>query len=325
MILILTKNSDITSDKVCVWLNYFKVPFLRINENINAFEEIKISNMKTEIRFKYKEKIYNLLDFKIIWNRRGFFTTLMPDFNLLNLRKEKVYQVINSHLYEERKTLHNFIFESLSKQFHINDPRQYNANKLISLQTVVECGLNIPETSIVQDISKLNKSPENLITKNIQDVLSYFDGKISFGHSTKEVTELDLSVNNCFYSLFQEKIEKKYEIRSFVFFDKVFSMAIFSQNNSKTSTDFRNYDRENPNRMIPFKLPETVEKKLLNFMQKMNLESGSVDFIYNGKDFVFLEVNPVGQFDFVSVLCNYKIEKVIAQKLSEKYNELYLN
>lgn len=325
MILILSESADISTDKVCVWLNNYKIPFLRINENINAFEKIRISNKKTEIRLKYNGEKYNLLDLKIVWNRRGFFKTLIPDLKSVNLKILKSHKTINYHINEEIRTLENFIFESLSKQFHINDPRQYNANKLISLQTAVECGLTIPETSIIQDVSKLNENPENLITKNIQDVLSYFDGKISFGHSTKELTELDLSENNCFYSLFQEKVEKKYEIRSFIIFDEVFSMAIFSQNNSKTSTDFRNYDREKPNRMIPFQLPEIVEKNLLSFMQKMKLESGSVDFIYNGNNFVFLEVNPVGQFDFVSVLCNYKIEKYIAGKLSEKYNELYLN
>ena len=30
-------------------------------------------------------------------------------------------------------------------------------------------------------------------------------------------------------------------------------------------------------------------------------------------EYVFLEVNPVGQFNFVSELCNYYIEKNIAE------------
>lgn len=33
------------------------------------------------------------------------------------------------------------------------------------------------------------------------------------------------------------------------------------------------------------------------------------------EEYIFLEVNPVGQFNMTSVPCNYNLEKIIAQKL----------
>ena len=54
-------------------------------------------------------------------------------------------------------------------------------------------------------------------------------------------------------------------------------------------------------------------------MDQLNLDSGSIDIIYStNKEYVFLEVNPIGQFGMVSSPCNYYIEKRIAQYFKSK-------
>lgn len=93
-------------------------------------------------------------------------------------------------------------------------------------------------------------------------------------------------------------------------------MAIFSQLDDKTKLDFRNYNEENPNRNVPFKLPHEVENKLRNLFEQLDLNTGSIDLILTPKnDFVFLEINPVGQFGMTSYPCNYYLEKKIAKYL----------
>ena len=95
-----------------------------------------------------------------------------------------------------------------------------------------------------------------------------------------------------------------------------FSMAIFSQSNSKTKIDFREYDNEIPNRCVPYILPKYIEKLLLKFSKKVGLNSGSFDLIKTVDDnYVFLEVNPAGQFGMVSYPCNYFLEEKIANHL----------
>jgi glutathione synthase/RimK-type ligase-like ATP-grasp enzyme len=98
----------------------------------------------------------------------------------------------------------------------------------------------------------------------------------------------------------------------------MFTMAIFSQMDEESEVDFRNVDvnGNHPNRMVPFNLPNESAYKIHKLMHKLKLESGSIDIIVdNNNDYYFLEVNPVGQFNFVSEICNYHIEKYIANFL----------
>jgi glutathione synthase/RimK-type ligase-like ATP-grasp enzyme len=116
--------------------------------------------------------------------------------------------------------------------------------------------------------------------------------------------------------LLQEYTEKDVELRIFFIEQKLFTMAIFSQLDEQTSVDYRNYNTEKPNRNVPYKLPTEIKKKILAFAKKAQLNTGSIDIILNKDgEYVFLEVNPVGQFGWVSKNCNYYIEQEIAKHL----------
>ena len=135
---------------------------------------------------------------------------------------------------------------------------------------------------------------------------------------TSEVQEEDFELidDTIFPSLFQRKIAKEYEIRSFFIDGQFYSMAIFSQKNAQTKVDFREYDHEVPNQTSTYQLPGSVQEKLTRLMEALKLDTGSIDLIRTlDGEYVFLEVNPVGQFDNVSYFCNYNLEKIIAQAL----------
>ena len=76
--------------------------------------------------------------------------------------------------------------------------------------------------------------------------------------------------------------------------------------------DFRHYDFDIPNRSVPFQLPHLIEKKIHKLFKALGLNTGSVDLIKSQKgEFVFLEINPMGQFGMVSYPCNYQLEKKV--------------
>ena len=51
-------------------------------------------------------------------------------------------------------------------------------------------------------------------------------------------------------------------------------------------------------------------------MDLLNLDCGSIDMILTPKnEYVFLEVNPIGQFGMTSYPCNFQLEKRIAEIL----------
>ena len=69
-------------------------------------------------------------------------------------------------------------------------------------------------------------------------------------------------------------------------------------------------------RNVTFQLPLEVEQKIEQFMQLAKLNTGSIDVILTpDNQFVFLEVNPAGQFDWLSKSCNYYVEEAIAKEL----------
>ncbi|KAF2516652.1 ATP-grasp domain-containing protein [Flavobacterium foetidum] len=100
-------------------------------------------------------------------------------------------------------------------------------------------------------------------------------------------------------------------------------MAIFSQSNPQTRLDFRAYDWDNPNRFIPYQLPEHIEAKIEMLMKNLNLNTGSIDLIKSSTngDYYFLEVNPSGQFGMTAFPCNFPLHKIVAENLILLNNE----
>jgi glutathione synthase/RimK-type ligase-like ATP-grasp enzyme len=77
-----------------------------------------------------------------------------------------------------------------------------------------------------------------------------------------------------------------------------------------------------PNRFVPYKLPERIEKQISDFMERIELNTGSLDMIKSIVDgkYYFLEVNPSGQFGMTSKPCNYNLHKKVADFLIENDN-----
>ena len=192
------------------------------------------------------------------------------------------------------------------------------------LELAHKVGLNIPKTLITNDKKALITFAEEhktIITKPLAFPYTYLDPakkekpKLSYTRvlEMEEITGLPEVFS---YGLFQEKVEKKFEIRSFFLAGKIWSMAIFSQGSEQTEVDFRNYNVQQKNRTVPFMLPKTIQRKVIKFMEVAQLQWGSLDFAYtpNG-EIIFFEVNPQGQFGMLSKPCNYHLEEKIAEHL----------
>lgn len=321
--MILGESCDKSTDLVCLWLKHWNIPFLRLNEEngINPVIEIEYEDAGIKT-FIHKDGIrYNLNGIQKTWFRRGYFTFRhIADIPTLS---HETNDSIEEHLSNEGKTLEKFLYYYLSNGIAINHPDNYNYNKLIALREAQKVGLKIPQTilSVCPDeIRKFLNQQGSCISKSIQDMMglktnndyTFFTGK------TVRVEKDEICSKGHWYSLFQKEIKKKYELRIFYFMGKMFTMAIFSQMDKDSELDFRNVDvnGNHPNRMVPFNLPKKAANKIHKLMNNLKLESGSIDIIVNNtNDYFFLEVNPVGQFNFVSEICNYHIEKYIANFL----------
>jgi len=332
-ILIISEDRDLTASEVVHWLllnGEFQI--IRINEtdkikilNISIDKE-RESNFSIEINDRLVIKSDQIYAY---WYRRGELAYNKVVANSGNIKiADLLNESLNKYYNIEWETATEYIYYLLrkSRSISINSWFDLKTNKLINLEVAKQIGLSVPETIVSNDIQhviQFVKRNKTVISKPLSiNSGSFWHEKYFYKYSigTKLITLEDLNEvqkeKKSFQpTLFQEYIDKDFEIRSFYFNGQFYSMAIFSQNNPKTQIDFRNYDQSLPNRNVPFKLPVDIECKLGKLMTVLDYDSGSFDIIYNKGEYVFLEVNTVGQLSWVSKNCNYQIEKIIANEI----------
>lgn len=328
MILIISKEKfELSTENVIDWIDYYGEKFIRINgDEYSQKGNLNIELANSKLKIKYKDLEINPEEIDFIWYRRWsdrnnyhFFDN--PDIGLPIIDKLTNYQTANNN---ELKSLLVHILEGKKWLSH---PSNSSLNKLIVLAEASKLGFRIPDTKICSSKNELLKffnTYKEIISKDLHNSLTFRDESYFYNSITNKISKnYILKLPKKFTpSLFQNLIKKKYEIRTFYLDNRCYSMAIFSQNDNQTKIDFRNYNDNKPNRYVPYILPKEMELKIIQLMQKLNLNTGSIDLIkdYNG-NYIFLEINPVGQFGMVSEPCNYYLEKIIAQYLTNKKDE----
>ena len=318
MILIKSKSFELSSNVVYKWIKYLKHDVIRINRwDFNQNNILIKKHTNKEIHIEYNRTSLSSID--RFWYRRE--STNYPTFIIP--KKITNGHEINKHIINEIDFIKEVFYNSLinKDKNSLSKPWKGNLNKITTICSAESVGLSIPEFVITNEKIHLNdffKRRKQIVVKPISNVVTVKANGESLFPYTKILLNDDLkNIPNFFFpSLFQEYIEKKLEIRTFFMDGQFFSMAMFTQQDSKTTIDFRNYNFKSPIRTVPFKLPEIVENKLIALFELLNLKSVSIDIILSKKnEYVFLEINPVGQFGMVSYPCNYYLEKKIANKL----------
>ncbi len=325
MVLILSQDSEITTNRVIDWLKFYKTDYVRINqESKKEIIELSIDNQGNEtIKILIDDnQIIDLSKISACWYRRGdILISNFTDFSNFT-DEDSLNKYLEMKKNHELKIIENYIYDRIKSSKKLCDYRAARINKLIALNYAREVGLKIPETYILTKktdlIALLNKCG-TLITKPIAECLQYRN-ETSYYQSFTEVIDYDVvkEMNDHFFpSLFQPLLDKKFELQIFYMPNKIHSIAIMSQENDKTKIDFRRYDTEKPNRDMVYNLPKQIQNKIKKLMEKLNDNIGVIDIVVTKKnEYVFLETNPVGQFGgMVSEPGNFNIHKSIAEYL----------
>jgi ATP-GRASP peptide maturase of grasp-with-spasm system len=320
MILLLSQlYFDPSTDEVIDWLDFLGANWERVN-GLEFVEDLKISD---DNHFVFEHEKIDWKDVNVVWfrrwlSRRGMESILRFEAN--NDEDREFIGQIKHFQKSELNCLFEYFFENIHEEKKFSKMTYGEINKLSVLREAKKAGLRIPKSTITsskKDFLKLQSSCSSIITKAIGNANGLKSGKEVFKGYTSIVHEIPDEVgSNFFPTLFQENIDKKFEIRSFFINKQIYSMAIFSQNDDQTKIDFRQYNEVKPNRFVPYKLPDSIEEKLIDLAERLDLNSGSFDIIKSiNNEYVFLEVNPGGQFGMVSYPCNYNLEKILANEL----------
>ncbi len=329
MICIFSSSVDYSTTDVIRWLHHLgKKDVIRVNyRDLNNTSQVQIDITGGSFSFELNGRRFQLEDIEAVWYRKGK-NWLCDQFFPVAIEGHSVFSDYLNYKFKcEESTLSEYLHYIIETSVPVlGTSMKGDLNKLLVLKAAKESGFIVPAFFVTNHTGGIQRafhhSPD-LITKAMSDGLYLFENKENntgyFSYTEKVDPGITQDLPGNFSpSFLQENIRKKYELRVFYLDGNCYSMAILSQSDEQTKTDFRKYNEKKPNRFVPFKLPETAERNVIRLFRKLDLNTGSADLLVDMQDqYYFLEINPVGQFGMVSSPCNYYLEKLVALKLLE--------
>lgn len=204
--------------------------------------------------------------------------------------------------------MQNFYF-LLENKFWVSSPESIKKaeRKAYQLLKAKEAGFLLPDTLISNDPDEAKKFYEthnsNIVAKPISHG-GYGDNndKAIFANdlSGKEVDSIFANVKLA-PLIFQQKVDKSYDVRVNVFGNQFFAYKITTKDNIPIF-DWRTVDFHQL-KYTRMDLDRNLEEKILRFVNSLNLKFGAFDFSYDKNDNpYFLEINPNGQWGWIDIV-----------------------
>ncbi len=261
---------------------------------------------------------FKISDIKSVWYRKP------EPFDISHF---EVNEESKEYLASEFNEVLQGLYAILHKVKWINHPLKSKLphRKMLQLSIAKNVGFKIPETIISNNQTEVFQFAESLnwelAIKSIGalSVSSMQDDKIiQYGIYTRKIDkeELMLHADKIQYmpTMFQEYIEKDFEIRVTCVKDKIFGCKIHSQLDEKTKEDMRFNIKGLKHEFYDC---SAIEERILNYMNYFNLEFACFDFaVTPQQEVIFFECNPNGQWQWIEDSIGSQISKAIADYLT---------
>lgn len=322
MILCISHSNDYyTIDIVIKRLEELGEKVYRLNSDEfsnNVSISCKNIGKKTAIEIIDGEYRFTTDEIKAVWYRKLWELKIPKDL-------DKSYYSI---FYQEYGTLHKLFFDALKDKFWINPmdiDHSIGGNKFKQLQLAQESGLVIPESIFTNNSKQVevffNEVCEGKMITKLHGSLSrsmkrdgaFFPTTLV---SKEHLEALKEGLEFC-PMIFQRNIEKMYELRV-VYVNGVFFVGKINATQSESGNiDWRAAKEKNIGWGL-YTLPEKVCNAITLMMNKMGLYFGAIDIIrQTDGEYVFLEVNPQGEWGMLQRDLGYPIGETIAEQIIE--------
>jgi glutathione synthase/RimK-type ligase-like ATP-grasp enzyme len=223
---------------------------------------------------------------------------------------------------KEYNTYRQIFFNQLDHIPWMNKMRADHAagnDKLQQLSAAQAAGLKIPKTIFTNDPSLIedffDRCNGDLVAKLHGALSKSMEGNTPFFPTTR-LTKNDLQLlDGLPYCpmIFQEYIPKAYELRIVYVDGEFFTGKICHEQGA--ITDWRTL-RGQSMQWQCYELPVAVQEKICRLMHGLDLVFGAIDMIrHTNGEYIFLEVNPQGEWGMLQRDLAYPIGETIAQKL----------
>ena len=304
MILIVTNKTDYTADFLILGLKERGVGFFRFNteEFPKTIELIlDISNNNIEGQLKAHNRVIDLAEIQSVWYRRPVASD--PSEKIQG-EAEREYIIT-----ESRETL-----EGLWRILHgfwVSHPDNLRAaeSKLYQLKVASDLGFAIPQTLVtnspaVAEAFYRTHSNQIICKPQRQGQISRRENvSLIYTNMVEEQHTEHFSSVQFAPVLFQPYVPKAIEIRVTVVGLRVFAVELHSQEVEHARFDWRRVDASELHHQA-HRLPLDIETKCISLVRTLGLSFGAIDLILTPEsEYVFLEINPNGQWAWIQQLC----------------------
>lgn len=199
--------------------------------------------------------------------------------------------------------------------FWMNPPLadEVSQRKIRQLQAARRVGLSIPETLVT---NQPEAAREFVATYGVGHVVrKAFRNIAQAPRETHVVGQAEVALLDSVRFapvIFQQFVPADLDLRVTIVEDEIFAAAITSE--AAYAADYRPGLASAT--VVPYTLPDVVASQVLELMRAFGLQYGAVDFrVTPDGDHVFLEVNPAGEFLFISRRTGQPIAEAIAASL----------
>ena len=326
MILILTNSADAHSNVVTKSLKSKNIEFVRFDTEtfpLKSGAVLHFSDFLEQKCLYIDGQRIDLGRIRCVWYRRPEPPSLAEVDDLEN---RKFATSESSHVLKALWCL-------LGHCFWVNpyESSRMAESKPYQLSIAKKIGLRIPRTLMTNDsaeaIEFFDLCNGNVVYKTFTPCFREDAAGRALGIYTTRVSGEDIrsraSQIRLAPCIFQEHVPKLMELRVTVIGQSILTAQIDSQKSTRAREDWRRYDC---NRALykPYKLPDEIENKIRELMRQLNLVFGCIDLIVTpSEDFVFLEINPNGQWYWVEMLTGMPILESFTNLLTDRTSSCY--
>jgi len=321
MILILTAPEDEHADAVAWHLRRAGSPHLRVDParlptELSLSARVRGSQLHRSLAVDGRS--YDLAEVSAVWTRRPGRPNAPASIDEPSVRELVTQEadLLVHDVWETLEVLHVPALAAVVRRAGL---------KLRQLQLAAAAGFAIPDTAVGNDPADLRALYERhtmIVTKRVGSgpLGATPDRQATAGRPTRPVRPRDLlyadDVRLC-PVVVQQYIPKSLELRVTVVGHDVFAVAIDSQRSARTRHDWRHYDQRTT-AMWAFDLPDEIAERCRALVRRLGLTYGALDLILTPTGrYVFLELNPNGQYLWTEQESGLPISQALATMLME--------
>lgn len=306
-ILILSSMYDFSTDLVAQRLENNGDAYIRLNKEQLSDYEVFLDPVNATLRVIGEHIEVETSKIKSVWFRQPVFLRNTPG-RTIDINEQLSLSQWNAFL---RGLM---VFQDA---YWMNWPQATYAaeSKPYQLMSAKKIGFSVPQTIVSNSLGFDRLSSKKFIIKSMDTVLLKENDDCYFTYTSKaNPADFSLELTRQAPITFQEYIEDKLDIRVTVIDTKVYAVAI-KANGCAIADDWR-IQRKDALEYIDIELPDNVNKLCIDYVKMLGLKYGAIDLIKTKNQYVFIEINPTGEWGWLS---NYEraIDYEIARNLSE--------